>query len=153
MRQPDDPIARLPRTIAAPPIDAQVQPAAREGQQAYGRDQRRGQQPAQLDLVAQAEREGWRRLAMGDRVARCGLAMVGTPYKGFTLEIDNHIECPSVNFQGLDCWTFFETAMGLARMLEVPKERYEPVDLLREIKYTRYRNGRCTGDRAGPPGS
>lgn len=97
-------------------------------------------------IMAQAQREHWHRLPMGDRVARFGVALVGTPYKGFTLEIDNRIECPSVNLLGLDCWTFFETAMGMARMLETPKKRYDPIDLLHEIKTTRYRQGRCTGN-------
>ena len=97
-------------------------------------------------IMAQAQREQWHRLAIGDRVARFGVALIGTPYKGFTLEIDNRIECPSVNMLGLDCWTFFEISMGMARMVETPKQRYDPIDLLREIKTTRYRQGRCSGN-------
>jgi hypothetical protein len=81
---------------------------------------------------------------MGDRVAQFGVAMLGTPYKGFTLEVDNDIECPSVNLQGVDCWTFFETAMCMARMLETTKIKYNPIGLLHGIKTTRYRKGRCT---------
>src|SRR4051812_28369285 len=66
-------------------------------------------------LVAQAP--AWKGLPIGERVAAVGRAMVGTPYKSYTLEIDDHIEAPSVNFEGVDCWTFFETALGFARML------------------------------------
>lgn len=97
-------------------------------------------------LVARAQRERWDRLPIGERSARFGLAMVGTPYKGFTLEVDDHIESPSVNFNGLDCWTFFETAMGMARMFETRKRTYTPVDLLREIETTRYHGGKCGGN-------
>lgn len=69
-------------------------------------------------LVALAQAQGWRAQPSGQRVALFGQAMLGTKYVAWTLEIDDHIESPSVNFLGLDCWTFFETALGLARMIE-----------------------------------
>jgi hypothetical protein len=97
-------------------------------------------------IVARATAERWADLAMPDRVTRAALAMQGTPYVGFTLEIDDHTESASVNFSGLDCWTFFETALGLARMMRPSKSRYEPSDLLREIEWTRYRGGKCQGN-------
>ena len=59
-------------------------------------------------LVAKAKAENWKSLPIGDRTAAVGKALVGTRYKHFTLEIDNRIESPSVNFYGMDCWTFFE---------------------------------------------
>jgi len=101
--------------------------------------------PAFKDLVTKATANDWKALPMGDRVARFGLAMRGTPYKGFTLEIDDHVESPCVNFSGLDCWTFFETSLGLARMIEKPKSTYGPSDLLSEIETTRYWGGQCSG--------
>jgi hypothetical protein len=96
-------------------------------------------------LVARASSENWSALPMGERVAKFGYAMRGTKYEGFTLEIDDHVESPSANFIGQDCWTFFEIALGLARMIEVPRASYAPRDLLREIEWTRYRGGSCTG--------
>jgi hypothetical protein len=96
-------------------------------------------------LVTRALRENWRELPMGERVAQFGLALRGTPYVGYTLEIDNKIESASCNFNGLDCWTYFETALGLARMIGPPKPAYTPSDLLAEIEWTRYRGGVCTG--------
>ena len=96
-------------------------------------------------VVNQAIKENWRALPMGERVAKFGHALRGTKYVGYTLEIDNRVESASVNFNGLDCWTFFETALGLARMIEVPKATYTPSDLLAEIEWTRYRGGVCTG--------
>ena len=69
-------------------------------------------------LVAQAKANDWKSLSIGERTAAVGQALVGTRYKSFTLEIDNHIEAASANLNGLDCWTFFEIALGFARMLE-----------------------------------
>src|SRR4051812_15029403 len=57
-------------------------------------------------LVNRAIKENWRALPMGERVAKFGNALRGTKYVSYTLEIDDHIESPSVNFDGLDCWTF-----------------------------------------------
>lgn len=97
-------------------------------------------------LVARALAEGWAALPMGARVAQFGLGMRGTKYVGWTLEIDDRVESPSVNFNGLDCWTFFETALGLARMIGRRQRSYSPSDLLREIEWTRYRGGVCRGN-------
>ena len=97
-------------------------------------------------MANKAVRENWAKLPMGQRMARVAKELEGTPYKSYTLEIDNRIESPSVNFQGMDCWTFFETCLGFCRMLETPKTSYSPQDLLRQIEWTRYRNGRCRGN-------
>src|SRR6476646_8890679 len=59
-------------------------------------------------LVSQARANNWASLPIGERTATVGKALLGTRYRSFTLEIDDHIEAPSVNFNGLDCWTFFE---------------------------------------------
>jgi hypothetical protein len=97
-------------------------------------------------IVAKAVKEGWFQDTMGDRMTRIGLELRGIPYKGFTLEIDDRIESPSVNFHGLDCWTFFEAAMGMARMLETQRPKYLVEHLLAEIEWTRYRGGVCNGN-------
>ena len=97
-------------------------------------------------LVARAIAEDWASLPMGARVAQFGLGMRGTKYVGWTLEIDDRVESPSVNFNGLDCWTFFETALGLARMIADRKRSFSPSDLLRQIEWTRYRGGACRGN-------
>jgi len=96
-------------------------------------------------LVKKAERENWRALPLGRRTATVGLALRGTRYVNFTLEIDDHIESPSVNFHGLDCWTFYEVSLGFARMLRVKSSGYRPQDLLHMIELERYRQGHCTG--------
>ena len=97
-------------------------------------------------LVAKAKSENWKSLPIGERTATVGRALVGTRYKSFTLEIDNRIEAPSANFQGMDCWTFYEIALGYARMLNEPEENWTPEQLLHYIELDRYRGGQCTGE-------
>lgn len=97
-------------------------------------------------MEKKAVKESWGSLPMGKRMSRVAKELEGTPYRSYTLEIDNRIESPSVNFRGMDCWTFFETCLGFCRMLDHPKASYRPQDLLREIEITRYRNGRCNGN-------
>ncbi len=97
-------------------------------------------------LVSEARAGNWQALPIGDRTATVGRALLGTPYKSYTLEIDNRIEASSVNFNGLDCWTFFEAALGFARMLDDPAENWTPERLLHYIELDRYRGGRRTGE-------
>lgn len=97
-------------------------------------------------LVSEARSNNWATLPIGERTAAVGRALVGTRYRGFTLEIDNRIEAPSVNFTGMDCWTFFEISLAFARMLEEPAENWTPQRLLHYIELDRYRGGECTGD-------
>src|SRR5437588_10864548 len=97
-------------------------------------------------LVIRAKAENWKALPIGERTATVGQAMVGTPYRSFTLEVDNRTESPSVNLIGLDCWTFFETALSFARVLDEPEENWTPTRLLHYIEMDRYRDGECTGE-------
>ena len=97
-------------------------------------------------LVAKAKAGNWKGLPIGERTAAVGQALAGTRYKHFTLEIDNRIESPSVNFQGMDCWTFFEIALSFARMLNEPESNWTPERMLHYIEMDRYRGGECTGD-------
>ncbi|MEP6603353.1 MAG: N-acetylmuramoyl-L-alanine amidase-like domain-containing protein [Spartobacteria bacterium] len=97
-------------------------------------------------LVARAKSENWKSLPIGERTAAVGQALVGTHYKHFTLEIDNRVESPSVNFVGMDCWTFFEISLGFARMLNEPEDNWTPSALLHYVEVDRYRGGECTGE-------
>ncbi|MDX6766543.1 MAG: DUF1460 domain-containing protein [Candidatus Methylacidiphilales bacterium] len=96
-------------------------------------------------LLKRAQDEKWETLPIGERTATIGRALTGTPYLSHTLEIDDKIEAASVNFSGLDCWTFFETALALARLLDLPEKSRTPDNLLHFIELDRYRDGRCTG--------
>lgn len=97
-------------------------------------------------MVAKAERENWRQLPLGARTIRAAREMVGTPYVNYTLEVDDHIESPVVNLRGMDCWTYYENALGFARMLRYKPGPYKPEDLLHMVELERYRGGRCTGN-------
>ena len=96
-------------------------------------------------LLKESIAENWAALPLGDRITTVGQALVGTPYVGYTLEIDDKIEAPSVNFKGLDCWTFFETSLAFARLLDLPEKKRTPEALLKFIELDRYRDGVCTG--------
>jgi hypothetical protein len=97
-------------------------------------------------LVSLAKESNWKSLPIGERTAAVGQALTGTHYKSYTLEIDNRIESPSVNFNGLDCWTFFETSLAFARMLNESEENWSPENFLHYIEVDRYRGGVCTGE-------
>lgn len=96
-------------------------------------------------LTQRAVAENWSSYPIGQRTAIAGRALMNTPYKSYTLEIDNRIEAPSVNFYGLDCWTFFETSLAFARMTGEPRENWTPQTLLKYIELDRYRGGHCDG--------
>src|ERR1700730_2232478 len=96
-------------------------------------------------LVQEAESDNWRSLPLGERTVAVGKALLGTPDVNFTLEIDNKTASPSVNLNGVDCWTYFEIALGFARMLELKTGNYTPQDLLAMIELDRYRGGQCNG--------
>lgn len=97
-------------------------------------------------LVSKAKQGEWKALPIGERTAAVGRALVGTRYKSFTLEIDNRIEAPSVNFNGMDCWTFYEISLAFARMLNDPEDNWTPEQMLHYIELDRYRGGQCTGE-------
>lgn len=100
--------------------------------------------------VRRAAGEGVDTLPLGDAMARVGLSFVGTPYEAATLEAEGP-EGLVVNFRGLDCVTFVETAFATARFVRAggadllddrgrAEDRYEA--LLTEV---RYRDGRIDG--------
>jgi hypothetical protein len=97
------------------------------------------------EIVRKAQAGNWSKLPVGSRVALIAREFTGTPYVPWTLEIHDSIESPSVNLNGLDCWTLFEVALGTARMLKRPHRTFAPVHLLQEIQWTRYRAGHCSG--------
>lgn len=88
---------------------------------------------------------GWGKLPLGERVNNFALALQGTPYVNYTLELHDRIEAPSVNMNGMDCWTLFETALAMGRLVALHPPPYSPQEMLRLIELDRYRGGRCTG--------
>ena len=96
-------------------------------------------------IVAKAERENWRKLPLGERTIRVARELVGTPYVNYTLEVDDRTESPVANLKGMDCWTYYENSLALARMLRHKPAPYKPQDLLHMVEIERYRSGVCTG--------
>ncbi len=97
-------------------------------------------------IVAKAEREGWRKLPIGERTVRVAREMAGTPYLSYSLEVDDRIESPVVNFGGMDCWTYYENSLAIARMIAYKPGPYQPKDMLQMVELERYRDGVCTGN-------
>ncbi len=90
-------------------------------------------------IVEKANKENWRRLPIGELMGKIALQLENTPYEAGTLENSADFETCSANLDALDCVTFFESTLDLARMLK--KGKSQPEDLLKELKLTRYRGG------------
>jgi len=97
------------------------------------------------NLCTEAKRGNWASLPIGDRTTKFGMALCGTAYENYTLEIDDRIESPSVNFGALDCWTFYEASLAMARLVKNPPSLWSREALLHYIELERYRDGRCDG--------
>ena len=96
-------------------------------------------------IVKKAESENWRARPIGERTSLAARSLLGTPYVNYTLEVDDRVENPVVNLNAMDCWTFYENALGIARMLVHKPGPYVPEDLIHMIGIERYRHGRCDG--------
>jgi hypothetical protein len=96
-------------------------------------------------VMERGYRAGWAKLPLGERVNKFALALRGTPYVNYTLELHDVIESPSVNMKGMDCWTLFEIALAMGRLVALHPPPYSPQEMLRLIEMDRYRGGRCTG--------
>lgn len=93
-------------------------------------------------LEIAARDSSWTRLPVGSLMTRLGRELLGTPYVGGTLEGDGPEVC-RVRLDGLDCVTFFETVLNLARNLKLGASGYDR--LLDSVTLTRYRAGRLDG--------
>lgn len=91
-------------------------------------------------IVDKARANNWTKLPIGELMGKIARELEGTPYVGFTLETSKDQESCVVNLKGLDCVTFFEDTLDMARMLKRGKSK--PADMLAEIQYTRYRGGK-----------
>lgn len=91
-------------------------------------------------IVSKAKKQSWSALPISQLMQRVATELNGTPYVAGTLDVSPDKEVPSVNFEGLDCVTFFESTLDTARMLR--KGKSSQADLLHEIASTRYRGGK-----------
>ena len=91
-------------------------------------------------ILKKATAEEWAKLPIGQCMGKIAKEFEGTPYVGFTLELSKDQEVCAVNLVGLDCVTFFEDTLDFARMLK--HGGTTPDDLLKEVTFTRYRDGK-----------
>lgn len=87
--------------------------------------------------------EEQRRRPIGDRMDRIGASLLGTPYVAHTLETSDTVEICTVNLAGLDCVTFFESCLAIARMVGL--RQTSEADLIRQVTLMRYRGGMLDG--------
>jgi cell wall-associated NlpC family hydrolase len=91
-------------------------------------------------VVSKAKVEKWRELPIGELMGKIARELEGTPYVAGTLDRNSDMETCTIDLTGLDCVTFFETTLCFARMLKKGEKR--PSDLLKEVRFTRYRDGK-----------
>ncbi len=81
-------------------------------------------------------------LPMNELIAEVGKAFIGTEYVGGTLD-ENVNERLVVKVTGLDCVTFVENALIMARLIKKGKTEFE--DYKKELEFIRYRGGKMDG--------
>lgn len=92
-------------------------------------------------IIQRALDEEWMSLPIGECMGKIGTVFIGTEYVAGTLEGKGPEVC-RVDLTGLDCVTFVENALCLARVIKKGKTNF--ADLVEELTYTRYRNGILT---------
>ena len=75
---------------------------------------------------------------IGDIIVAIGKSFLGTDYEAFTLEKGND-EALIVHLTGLDCYTFFESSLALARAVKMGNPDFEAYKT--ELQKIRYRKG------------
>jgi hypothetical protein len=93
-------------------------------------------------LTKTAKENKWKQRPIAELIGKMGMELRGTPYTRSTLEINDQHEACTVNLRGLDCGTYCESALALARMIK--RGETAPGALLSQIALTRYRGGHLT---------
>jgi len=96
-----------------------------------------------VQILDKARKQNWKRLPMGEIVGLVGKELLGIPYVGKTLDLDAVNENCVVTLDGLDCVTFFESSLGIARMICLGQTGSK--NLLKQVTFTRYRGGIING--------
>ena len=92
-------------------------------------------------IIHTALEKSWAGLPIGECMERIGELFLGTQYVGGTIEGPGPEVC-RVDLTRLDCVTFFENALCIARILKKGKTSFD--DFLEEVTFTRYRGGKLT---------
>ncbi len=89
-------------------------------------------------IIQRTRDEGWDSLPIGQCMGKIAEFFVGTDYVGGTLEGEGPEVC-RVDLTGLDCVTFYESVLCMARILKKGKTSF--ADFIQELTFTRYRKG------------
>ena len=81
-------------------------------------------------------------LPISDLLSEIGKSFIGTPYAAGTLD-KNDEEKLTVSLTGLDCYTFLESSLVLARVVQSGVHSFS--GFLAELENIRYRGGRIAG--------
>ena len=79
---------------------------------------------------------------IGDVIVEIGKTFLGTDYEAFTLENGNDEEL-IIHLTGLDCYTFFESSLALARAVKKGTPDFD--SYMNELQKIRYREGEMDG--------
>ena len=90
-------------------------------------------------IVAKSIRYNWDDLPIGELMGKIAEELNGTPYVANTLERSTDKEFCVVDLNGLDCVTFFESTLDLARTIK--KGDFKTSGLVEQVELTRYRGG------------
>ncbi|HEY9731305.1 MAG TPA: N-acetylmuramoyl-L-alanine amidase-like domain-containing protein [Drouetiella sp.] len=93
-------------------------------------------------IMTRANKENWKQLPIGELMGKVARELEGTAYVGGVLDRNKQQEICTVDLSALDCVTFFESTLDLARTIK--KGGSKPADLTREVSFTRYRGGKPT---------
>jgi len=96
---------------------------------------------ARLKLAS--TKHNWPSLPIGDLIGVIGLRFLGTPYVNYTLDHSADKEYSVVNLHELDCVTFVESTLALARSVKLGEKT--PLDVSAEVEKIRYRQGKLDG--------
>ncbi len=86
--------------------------------------------------------KGWARFPINEVVVKVGETFLGTSYAENVLEAPGQ-ERLVINLKGLDCVTFYENALVIARCIKKNKTTFD--DYQRELQFIRYRGGILDG--------
>ena len=91
-------------------------------------------------ILQKSSAEKWRKLPIGKVIGKVAMELAGTPWMPFTLDVSPDAEYCVVNLKGVDCFTFIENSLCLARMIK--RVETSPEDLVNEVQFTLYREGK-----------
>ena len=89
-------------------------------------------------IIEKAVAKQWSDLPLSTVIGNVASELLGKSYKGGTLDIYSKEKC-IINLDELDCVTFFENSLALARLIK--QEKYSYNALIEQITLLRYRKG------------